>query len=66
MDTSPPEGLREVGRIVITLNIDEETGELIHGVNTEGELSETYILALGALEMAKEILQREHHRLINE
>ncbi|WP_279106572.1 hypothetical protein [Mobiluncus curtisii] len=59
MDTSPPEGLREVGRIVITLNIDEETGELIHGVNTEGELSETYILALGALEMAKRAIDED-------
>lgn len=59
MDTSPPEGLREVGRIVITLNIDEETGELIHGVNTEGELSETYILALGALEMARRAIDED-------
>lgn len=59
MDTSPPEGLREVGRIVITLNIDEKTGELIHGVNTEGELSETYILALGALEMAKRAIDED-------
>ena len=53
MDTNTPEGLREIGRITITLSIDENTGELIHGVNTEGELAETCILALGAVEMAR-------------
>lgn len=53
METNTPEGLREIGRITITLSIDENTGELIHGVKGEGELAETYILALGALEMAR-------------
>ncbi|EFU79654.1 hypothetical protein [Mobiluncus curtisii] len=61
MDTNTPEGLREIGRIVITLNIDEETGELIHGVKGEGELSESCIQALGAVEMARLQIARDYY-----
>lgn len=57
--------IEEHGKIIITSGINEEGKEALTATGT-GELAESYILELGALEMAKEIFQREHHRQINE
>jgi hypothetical protein len=57
--------IEERGKIVITSGINEEGDEALTVTGT-GELAKSYILELGALEMAKEILQREHRRQIKE
>lgn len=57
--------IEEHGKIVITSGINEEGDEALTVTGT-GELAKSYILELGALEMAKEIFQREHHQQTNE
>lgn len=55
----------ELGKIVIRSGIDEEGREAIT-VEQTGNLAESYTLELGALEIAKDILQREHNRQVDE
>lgn len=57
--------VEEHGKIVITKGLDQD-GKNTLLVEQTGELAESYILELGALEMAKDILQREYRRQINE
>lgn len=57
--------LEEHGKIVITKGLDQD-GQNTLLVEQTGELAESYILELGALEMAKDIIQREYRRQINE
>lgn len=57
--------LEEHGKIVITKGLDQD-GQNALLVEQTGEFTESYILELGALEMAKDILQREHHQQTNE
>lgn len=57
--------IEEHGKIIIRSGINEEGKEALV-VSQTGELAESYILELGALEMAKDILQREHHQQTNE
>ena len=57
--------IEERGKIIIRSGINEEGKETLV-VSQTGELADSYIHELGALEVAKEILQREHHQQINE
>ncbi|EFU79655.1 hypothetical protein [Mobiluncus curtisii] len=55
----------ERGKIIITKGLDQD-GNNVLLVDQTGEFTESYILELGALEMAKDILQREHHQQMDE
>lgn len=57
--------IEEHGKIIIRSGINEEGKEALI-VSQTGELANSYIHELGALEMAKDILQREYHRQIDE
>ncbi len=57
--------IEEHGKIIIRSGINEEGKEALV-VSQTGELAESYILELGALEMAKDILHGEYHRQIDE
>lgn len=57
--------IEEHGKIIIRSGINEDGKETLI-VSQTGELAKSYIHELGALEMAKDILQREYHRQINE
>lgn len=59
------EPLEEHGKIVITKGLDQD-GKNTLLVEQTGEFAESYILELGALEMTKDIIQREYHRQIDE
>lgn len=57
--------IKEHGKIIIRSGINEEGKETLV-VSQTGELADSYLHELGALEMAKQILQHEHHKQINE
>lgn len=57
--------VEEHGKIVITSGTNEEGHEALT-VEQTGDLAESYMLELGALEIAKDILQREYHRQVDE
>lgn len=57
--------IEEHGKIIITSGTNEKGHEVI-AVEQTGNLAESYTLELGALEIAKNILQREHHQQTNE
>lgn len=57
--------IEEHGKIIITSGINEDGGKILQ-VEQTGDLAKSYILELGALEMAKDILQREYRKQINE
>lgn len=57
--------IEEHGKIIIRSGINEDGKETLI-VSQTGELANSYIHELGALEMAKDIIQREYHRQINE